>query len=516
MNGCSMWRGARRPLSNVHRCLPDVSFSDDYSQLAVADDIEQDEDDVDAAIGNAGAGSGATTVTNAPPVRPKLGVVRNVCIRETGKKGAQGATGQKGFSQQSVRQPAGNDDTASGRVGDVNRLSGRGAYVDGAPETPRSLRDYGWDAAEDDGIGDAVRALQSQVGDMKRALLDSNEAIKALNALVQKSLDLQQEVHSTLASLQASGLPTAPAVPNNGGGSGACGGSGSGSNDTEDATHASELKRAVATIMEPARLSSRYVAVFLKCITEGDGTGDKGLSMWPDLKLVVKWSAATGAIRENQKERLLYCLNHSSDHSNTWSAVAARMRGGITRVGKTVLFRFFGIPRHVADMPREVPWRVVTCTVYRIPRTAFEAYPIAGYSMPWHCNEDGLPFSTDAFEIFIAAAYWRLLQRKVLRIYPYTLAFALYGAEYPVVHHDRNRAGLPTKDTPNIHNTDRMRAIVVNWMRDAIFSAGTHFRVLIAFPPPVEVRALPTEIVGPEMSDADDEIPTAPAGPAQA
>ncbi|CAI5476449.1 unnamed protein product [Closterium sp. Yama58-4] len=443
---------------------------DDY------DDIEQDEDDVDAAIGNAAAGSGATTVTNAPPVRPKLGVVRN----GKGKKGAQGATGQKGFSQQSVRQPAGNDDTASGRCQQAE-----------------------WEGS-------------SQVGDMKRALLDSNEAIKALNALVQKSLDLQQEVHATLASLQASGLPTAPAVPNNGGGGGACGGSGSGSNDTEDATHASELKRAVAAIMEPARLS--------------------GLSMWPDLKLVVKWSAATGAIRENQKERLLYCLNHSSDHSNTWSAVAARMRGGITRVGKTVLFRFLGTPRHVADMPREVPWRVVTCTVYRIPRTAFEAYPIAGYSMPWHFNEDGLPFSTDAFEIFIAAAYWRLLQRKVLRIYPYTLAFALYGAEYPVVHHDRNRAGLPTKDTPNIHNTDRMRAIVVNWMRDAIvrtygtpqgprwdpeegayqFSAGTHFRVLIAFPPPAEVRALPTEIVGPEMSDADDEIPTAPAGPAQA
>ncbi|CAI6002920.1 unnamed protein product [Closterium sp. NIES-65] len=354
---------------------------------------------------------------------------------------------------------------------------------------------------------------------MKHALLESNEAIKDLSALVQKSLDLQQEVHATLAALHASGLPTAPAAPNNGGGGGACGGSGSGSNDTENATHASELKRAVATIMEPARLS---------CITEGDGTGDKGLSMWPDHKLVVKWSAATGVIWENQKERLMYCLNHSTEHSNTWSAVTTRMRGGITRVGKTVLFRFFGIPRHVADMPKEVPWRVVTCTVYRIPRTAFEAYPIARYSMPWHCNEDGLPFSTDEFEIFIAAAYWRLLQRKVLRIYPYTLAFALYGAEYPVVHHDRNRAGLPTKDTPNIHNTDRMRAIVVNWMRDAIvctygtpqgayqFSAGTHFRVLIAFPPPAEVRALPTEIVGPEIGDADDEIPTAPAGPAQA
>ncbi|CAI5526837.1 unnamed protein product [Closterium sp. Naga37s-1] len=238
--------------------LPYNSSSDEYLFI-VADDIEQEDDDRDVSIGNAGAGRGATMVTNGPPVRAKLGM----------------------------------------------------------------------------------------------------------------SLDLQQAVHATLAALQASGLPTAPFAPNNGTRSGTCTGSGSGSNDTEDATHASELKRAMAAIMEPSKLSSRCVAVFQKCITEGDGTGDKGLNMWPDHKLVVQWSAATGAVWENQKERPLYCLNHSTERSTTWSAVAARMPGGITR--------------------------------------------------------DGLPFSVDEFEIFIAAAYWRLLSRKVLRIYPYTLAFALYG-----------------------------------------------------------------------------------------
>ncbi|CAI6005432.1 unnamed protein product [Closterium sp. NIES-65] len=231
---------------------------------------------------------------------------------------------------------------------------------------------------------------------MKRALQESNEAIQGLNALVQQSLDLQREVQATLRALQASELPNAPVAPNNGNGDGAPGGSGSGSNDLAEETHESELKRAVAAIMEPAKHS-----VYQKCITEGDGTGDKGLSMWPDHNVVVHWSAATGAIWESQKEKLLYCLNHSAEHSNTWSAVAARMRGGIVRVGKTVLFRFLGIPRHVADLPKE-------------------------------------------------------------------------------------------------------------------FSARTHFKVLIAFPPPKEAWALPTEIVGPEMSEGDDEIPAAPTGHAEA
>ncbi|CAI5461066.1 unnamed protein product [Closterium sp. Yama58-4] len=448
----------------------------------VANDIEHD-DDEDAANGTAGGGSGATTITKEPHARAKLGVVR------------KGMFAKSVFASWDIANVL--STRASGRVGDVNR--GKGAYDDGAPETPRSLHDYGWEAAVDDGISDAVRALQAQFGDMKRALQDSNEAIKGLNTLVQQSLDLKREMAVTLHALQASVLPNAPVAPYNGSGRSAFGGSGSGSNDTEEASHELELKRAMASIMEPAKLSPRYMAVYLKCITEGDGTDDKGLSMWPAHTVVVQWSAATSAIREGQKEKLLYCLNHSAEHIAIWNAVAARMRGGSTRMGKTVLYRFLGIPRHVADMPKK-------------------------YSMPWLCNEDGLPFSTPEFEIFIAAAYWRLLSRKVLRIHPYTLVFAFYGAEYPVVHHACNRADLPTTDTPNIHNTNRMRAIVVNWLRDLIVSThGTPQaprydpeEVLIVFPPPQEAMAVPTEIVGPEMSDSDEEIPIAPTAPTQA
>ncbi|CAI5461431.1 unnamed protein product [Closterium sp. Yama58-4] len=208
-----------------------------------------------------------------------------------------------------------------------------------------------------------------------------------------------------------------------------------------------------------------------------------------------------------------------------WSAVSARMRGGITRISKTVLYRFLGIPRFVGGLPKEVQWKLVTCSVVRTPRDAYQEYLPDGFSMTWHCNEMGVPFSTWQFEIFIAAAYWRNLERKNLILHPYNVAFALYGAEYPVVHHDQYRTGLPTKDTPNIHNTDRMRAIVCNWMRFTIlkwrttrggprwipsakawqFSEGTHYNVLIRFPSPEELAEMPEEIVGGEAYDGDDD-----------
>ncbi|CAI5997621.1 unnamed protein product [Closterium sp. NIES-65] len=146
-----------------------------------------------------------------------------------------------------------------------------------------------------------------------------------------------------------------------------------------------------------------------------------------------------------------------------------------------------------------------------------------GFSLTWHCDEKGMPFATVQFEIFIAAAYSRNLDGKTVRVFPYTLGYALYGAEYPILHYTSGKMGLPTKDSPNVHNAARMCAIVRNWLRTAIlqwagqddgpvwvadeeawrFSPGKYFNVFIKYPHLEEVRGLPEEIVGDEKEDKD-------------
>ncbi|CAI5952421.1 unnamed protein product [Closterium sp. NIES-64] len=146
-----------------------------------------------------------------------------------------------------------------------------------------------------------------------------------------------------------------------------------------------------------------------------------------------------------------------------------------------------------------------------------------GFSLTWHCDEKGMPFATVQFEIFIAAAYSRILDGKTVRVFPYTLGYALYGAEYPILHYTSGKMGLPTKDSPNVHNAARMCAIVRNWLRTAIlqwagqddgpvwvadeeawrFSPGKYFNVFIKYPHLEEVRGLPEEIVGDEKEDKD-------------
>ncbi|CAI5479011.1 unnamed protein product [Closterium sp. Yama58-4] len=91
------------------------------------------------------------------------------------------------------------------------------------------------------------------------------------------------------------------------------------------------------------------------------------------------------------------------------------------------------------------------------------------------------------------------------------------------VHVTLGKMGLPTKDSPNVHNAARMCAIVRNWLRTAIlqwagqdggpvwvaeeeawrYSPGKHFHVFIKYPPLDEVRNLTVEIVGDEKEDND-------------
>ncbi|CAI5498368.1 unnamed protein product [Closterium sp. Naga37s-1] len=162
-------------------------------------------------------------------------------------------------------------------------------------------------------------------------------------------------------------------------------------------------------------------------------------------------------------------------------------------------------PFGTGDMPSDVPWRKVKTKDQRTLQQAFS------------------DFVPRTFEIFIAAAYSRILDGKNVRVYPYTLGYALYGAEYPIMHYSTGKTDLSTKDSPNMHNAARMCAIVRNWLRAAImqwagqdggpvwvaeeeawrFSPGKHFNVFIKFPPLEAVRGLPEEIVGDEKEDKD-------------
>ncbi|CAI5506264.1 unnamed protein product [Closterium sp. Naga37s-1] len=174
-------------------------------------------------------------------------------------------------------------------------------------------------------------------------------------------------------------------------------------------------------------------------------------------------------------------------------------------------------------MPQDVPWKLLSTDQQRTAQQAYGDFQSHDYLLTWHCDRRGVPFATWQFEDFICAAYWRCLDKKSLRLYPYTLGYALYGAEYPIFHYNEGKAGVPTKDAPNFHKAARMCARVRNWLRTTIlqpggqvggptwvpgenawqFSQRDHFKVYIRYPPIEEVRSLPTEIVGDKMEDPD-------------
>ncbi|CAI5511688.1 unnamed protein product [Closterium sp. Naga37s-1] len=436
---------------------------------------------------------------------------RTMPVGERGRKRGLPGPPRPGRQQVGAAREAGDgDDCVSDRVSDVNRLSGRGAYVADHPSESRPLREYGWGVDHNETLLVDVHAVQNQFHDVAEAVKAPTQVLIELKEVMKKSIALQENNSTLLQGIQTPVDQSSPSKTNT-----AVLSPNAGSNVPDEGQHARELRIALGSLVEPKKLSL---------------TGDAGLSMWPDLELVVMWTVKNGVIRENQKEKLLFCLKHDQEHLDCWKDAASRLRGEITRLGKTVVFHFFGIPRSVSDMPTDVTCDQVVCDQERTPAPALADYPLGAFSLPWHCNADGVPFSTWQFEVFIASSYDRCIERQTLRLHPYSVAFALYGAEYPIIHSAKNKTGLPTKDQPNISNTDRNRAIGRNWMRETIirwggtgngprwipeesayqFSAGQYYNVYILFPPPDEVANMPVEIVGREVCDRDFPSGSAP------
>ncbi|CAI5480804.1 unnamed protein product [Closterium sp. Yama58-4] len=332
------------------------------------------------------------------------------------------------------REAGDGDDTASDRVGDVNRLSGRGAYVAEQPSESRPLREYGWGEDRNDTLLVAVHAMQNQFQDVAEAVKAQTLVLVELKEVLKNSVALQEANSTLLTGLRTPAEQSSPSRTNTGVLS-----PNAGSNAPDEGQHAFELRVALGSLVEPKKLSvsalhhagkangrcrAKYVA------RPGD-SGDVGCKQWC----------------ENQKDKLLFCLKHDKEHKDTWKDVASRLRGETVRYGKTIVLRFFGIPRSVSDMPDDVPWDLVVCDKERTPAKALQDCPLGSFTLPWHCNDDGLPFSTWQFEIFIAAAYHRCIERQTLRLHPYNIAFALYGVRSisaPFSLCDRVQCVVPT------------------------------------------------------------------------
>ncbi|GJP41946.1 hypothetical protein CLOM_g1560 [Closterium sp. NIES-68] len=434
------------------------------------------------------------------------------------KKGAGSSRKKVGSQRAAEADP---DESAEDEGASVRTASllGLGGGRHGGAEQAAAAEDmlnHEWGVGSNSVLAEAVSAMQAQLGEVMKAV----SLLSQLPQLVTQIGDLSKmltEVKSVAAEIRAAQALVRPPPATPIGQGYAEGIPGSVDDVLADDWNAG-LAAIAKTIPKSSELSGKLVGVFIQSVSVPIDGNPNSLSMWPDNETVAANAVVRQAIPPSKEPRLAYLLKFSKAHLKTWSRVANRMRAAIIRWGKTVLFAILNIRRSVKDMPKGLNWKVVRPGGRR--RSLAKAYALVKpgrFCLVWHCDGKGMPFATWQFEIFLAAALWKFVTGQELRVYPYLLAYALYGAEYPLMAHRENVRGLPTTDQPNKNNADRQHAIVKNWLRESIiqwhgqkggpvwveeeqayqFSAGSHFVIYIIFPPPAEVAAMVEIPVGP-------------------